>query len=329
MLRRYFRLFLLACLGFQSCFCLVACADDDELHIAGLEWILEQNANRPPNANAYFQNHPLPVGQNHLRVLAIGNSFSSDALCFVSEILSNLGVDTDSYSAYGASHNAATLEHWCEVATQKTTVELTHFGGAKMEVEIGTLQEILAQQWDVIILLQYSYDAIKYDTYNPWLHQLIDLIQQHCTNPKVTLAWHMPWSYDDTFITDYTNYERWLLITLAVQEMMWNDGIDVIIPVGTAIQNARTTSLNAESQLTSDGWHLDHGIGRYIAACTLVQAIFEPVYGISILGNTAMPDMGEQSPTRYVSVPVTEENRSICQSCAVNAVLQPFKVTTL
>ena len=329
MWRRYFRLFLLACWGAQSCVSLIACADDEELHIASLEWILEQNANRPPNANAYFQNHPLPIGQSHLRVLAIGNSFSSDALCYVSKILSNLGVDSDSYSVYGASHNAATLEHWCEVASQNSMVELTHFGGAKMPVEQGTLSETLTQQWDVIILLQYSYDAVKYDTFNPWLHQLIDLILQYCPNPNITLAWQMPWSYNDTFITDYSNYERWLLISLAVQEMMWNDGIDIIIPVGTAIQNARATSLNSESQLTSDGWHLDHGIGRYIAACTLVQAIFEPVYGISILGNTAMPDMGEQSPNRYVSVPVTEDNRSTCQSCAVNAVLHPFKVTIL
>ena len=43
-----------------------------------------------------------------------------------------------------------------------------------------------------------------------------------------------------------------------------NSQFSMIVPVGTAIQNARTSYLG--DNLNRDGTHLDYGIGRYIAA---------------------------------------------------------------
>ncbi|MBP5771472.1 MAG: DUF4886 domain-containing protein [Bacteroidaceae bacterium] len=310
-------------------FLFLACKDDDEININGLNQLIQELASQPQRADVYLQNHPLPMGLGHLRVLAIGNSFTEDAVYFVDDLLDSAHIDASTYSVYFVSHASASLEHWCKVAEENQPLTLTYTAGKRMPIESGTLPEILAQDWDVITLQQKSDDAINYDSFNPWLRQLIDLALQYCPNPNVTLAWQTAWSYNDTFMTEYSNYACWQLIILAMLKMRANDGIDLIIPVGTAIQNARNTSLNSESQLTRDGWHLDYGIGRYIAACTWVEALFAPVYGFSVIGNLAMPVMGEFPPTRYNPTPVTEENRSIAQHCAVAAVANPFGITRI
>ena len=302
-----------------------ACKDGDDLSISYLE---QQLANTDLNtSSAYIHNNPLPEGRNRLRVLAIGNSYTVDALYYTNQILAGAGIDNTTYSVYYLHYSGATLEHWWNVAAQEDSLEMSFCAGQRMPVETGTLKDLLAQDWDVITFQQYSGYSINYKTFNPWLRQLIDFVKQNCPNKEVTFAWQMAWSYNDIVEPSMSSYNRWLLIGLAIKQMIVSDGIDLIIPVGTAIQNARNTSLNGESQLTCDGKHLDIGIGRYIAACTWLQTIFAPVYSFSVLGNGAIPPMGECPPQRFVSEPVTKENSLIAQQCAVNAVLQPFLIT--
>ena len=44
----------------------------------------------------------------------------------------------------------------------------------------------------------------------------------------------------------------------------------MIIPTGTAVENARTAKIGL---LTRDGYHLSLGVGRYIAALTFISSI--------------------------------------------------------
>ena len=302
----------------------VACQDEDEMGYVLLE---QQLAAADLNtSSAYIHNYPLPAGKGHLRVLAIGNSYTVDALWYVQQILEDVGLDKTTYSVYHLAHSAASLEHWWEEAEQEKNLEMTFCAGQHMAVEKGTLKELLALGWDVITFQQYSVFSIDYSTFNPWLRHLIDFSRQYCPNKEVTFAWQMAWSYNDIVVPSMSNYVRWLRIGLATQQMIISDGIDLIIPAGTAIQNGRNTSLNDDSQLTCDGTHLDRGVGRYIAACTWVQTLFAPVYGFSVYGNGAMPRMEEGPSDTYPSQPVTESNRTLCQQCAVDAVLSPFKV---
>ena len=52
---------------------------------------------------------------------------------------------------------------------------------------------------------------------------------------------------------------------------MTNEEIKILVPSGTAIQNARTSYLG--DTLNRDGTHLDYGVGRYIAALTFMAAL--------------------------------------------------------
>ena len=108
-------------------------------------------------------------------------------------------------------------------------------------------------------------------------------------------------------------------IVAAVEEAMQNHRGDLqfYIPVGTAIQNARTTELAdpviGESQpvnreLTRDGFHLNYTIGRYIAACTW----FEALTGISSVGLKSRPkgvtpvqaELAQRAAHAAIEVPV-------------------------
>ena len=330
-------------IGICLCFFMSACASEDGNILEGIDeetvsgdidedTISDEEALERTLAgmssdvsNAYFRNTPLPKGRSSLRVLAIGNSYTKDALYYVPNLLSEAGYDKNSFSVYYAAMSAASLQQWYEKAQSELPIEIQYKAGMRMPKENAPLTELIAQDWDVITFQQYSELSINYDSFNPWLDKLIDLVRTYCPNSNVTLGWQMAWSYSDVSQPSMSNYRRWLLIAIATKTMMVNDGIDLILPIGTAIQNARNTALNSESQLTRDGWHLDDA-GRYVAACTWLQTLFGPVYGWSTLNIPDVRETGENVFEPTLPDWQKEEYWAISHRCAVGAVEKPFVV---
>ena len=304
-----------------------ACSHDDETTKIRQQLRRVTDFNAPYDRSlCYLQNKPLPYGKGHLRLLAIGNSYTVDAVTHLSTILREAGVRDDEYSIYIVGHNAATLEHWWGQFESSEMLQPAFYGGQQMPIQPCAMNELLAHDWDVIVFQQYSGAAINYATFDPWLRRLIDAVQGLCTNPDVALAWQSVWSYADFYGSRIDTQTRWEAICAATWEMMATDGIDIIIPTGTAIENARTTSLNTGSQLTRDGTHLDMGIGRYIAACTWAQTLFAPIFAFTVEGNDATTHLSddELASAQYPQHQVTDENRELCQRCAAAAVQTPF-----
>ena len=70
----------------------------------------------------------------------------------------------------------------------------------------------------------------------------------------------------------------------AVKKAAKANKIKIVIPSGTAIQNARTSFIG--DHLNRDGYHLDVKIGRYTAACTWFERIFKH----NVVGNITAPE---------------------------------------
>lgn len=193
----------------------------------------------------------------------------------------------------------------------------------------GSLKELLTQNWDIITLQQVSTQSTDFNTFNPWLSKLLTYIEKDCLNPKVTLAWQMAWSYWTGYGTMPHGEMRYKMICEAVKEQIKENGIDIIIPIGTALENARSTSLQTPHALTRDGTHLCFGAGRYIAACTWYESLIAPVFGETILYNTAthVVTQKEKDSSKYETVDVNKTNSLLCQLCAIYAIKQPFKRT--
>lgn len=256
--------------------------------------------------------------QNHdnsdiTRILAIGNSFSEDALdTYFHDICEAAGKKVIVGNLYIGG--CPVDRHFLNARTDSADYRFRRIGlnGDIIQAEKIRLKSAIgSDDWDIVTFQQASGVSGKYDTYGN-VEPLISYVDS-LTPDKTKFAWHQTWAYSaGSSHPEYTNYSSnqqvmYDSIMSASQRVVAdNVSLSIIIPVGTAIQNARKKSGNYD--LTRDGYHLDRVIGRYIAACTW----FESIFGESVVGNTFIPDG------------LTEEQASNAQEAAHAAVLNPY-----
>ena len=100
-------------------------------------------------------------------------------------------------------------------------------------------------------------------------------------------------------------------IMAATRNALKDNKFDVLVPSGTAIQNARTSYIG--DKMNRDGYHLEVNYGRYTAACTW----FEAISGKKVVGNS------------YAPATVDDGKKAVAQNAAHEAVRNPYKVTIM
>ena len=258
----------------------------------------------------YYQNPPYPVNADTLRVLAIGNSFTTDAMTYLDTIVKVAGINADRLCLYKAHKGGASFDTWIEAFHNESAVSLERITGGVTMTSQGTLSQLLNQPWDVIVVQQASNLSYVWSSYAS-LKEYIALITTSCPNKSVCLAFQLVWSHTPDEMPHVLQGN-----VACCQQMSQEYGIDVIIPTGTAIQLARGTRLNDDSYMTRDNWHLNTGMACYIASCTWFESLLRPVFGIPIVGNTAKPQND-----------YPEADILLGQQCAELAVLHPYIIT--
>lgn len=105
------------------------------------------------------------------------------------------------------------------------------------------------------------------------------------------------------------------IVSAVKSKIETNDSIALVVPAGTAIQNARTSYLGEDYYTLNRDWvHLSYGIGRYIAGLTFVHTLT----GLPIDNVTYVPT------GKYA---VSESERLIAIESVKNAVENPYTVT--
>ncbi|MDR2626849.1 MAG: DUF4886 domain-containing protein [Dysgonamonadaceae bacterium] len=266
-----------------------------------------------------FFNAMLVRGQDTVRVLSIGNSFSQDA---VEMYFHELGAsDRVTLIVGNAWIGGCSLEkHWqlaSNDSTRHTYRKIGADGKAVTLKNVALKTAITDEAWDYISLQQVSGNSGKYDTFFPYLTYLRDYVMSLATNPTVKPALHMTWAYaQDSGHRDFPKYgsdqlKMYRAIVDAYNRAAKTANIDVIIPSGTAIQNGRTSSIG--DRFCRDGYHLDKKIGRYTAACTW----YERLTGRSVVGN------------RFAPVGMSDSEVTIAQHAAHLANVHPNDLTSL
>lgn len=279
-----------------------------------------------------FRNNDFPLYKDTLKVLAIGNSFSDDPTAYLDDLLISAGVDRSKCCVYVGVIGGSSLQTWVDKYISNESIDIARRAGTiTMGVTTGTLKQIFSQDWDIVVIQQLSSLAIDYSSLNPALKNLRSYIRQDCTNQKICLAYQSVWSYWGNYTENPKGVTGWSDLCLVTKEQINKDGIDIIIPTGTAIQNARGTSLNTPHDITRDGHHLAFGIGRYIAACTWYQVLFAPLFNSNIIGNPSIHTVtqGEKDLSTYEWVDVTNDNKELCQKSAFMAVMDMYNLTTI
>ncbi len=251
-----------------------------------------------------------------VKILAIGNSFSEDAVeQHLHDIAAADGVQVIIGNMYIGG--CSLQKHLNNARENKPAYKYRKIGldGKKVETKEFTLEAALAdEQWDYVSLQQKSGLSGKYDTWEESLPQLVEYVKARVPK-KARMMIHQTWAYDKTSQhKDFKNYghdqmKMYNAIVDAVVRSSKLTGIRMVIPSGTAVQNARTTILG--DRMTRDGYHLHKTYGRYVAACTWYEKIFKK----NIIGNSYLPKG------------MTEEERLAAQESAHAAVRKPLKVT--
>ena len=254
-----------------------------------------------------------------IKILAIGNSFSQDAL--ESYLFGLVEAEDKQVIIANLYIGGASLDlHWNNAKDDKATYQYRKIdmNGTKSNTPNTAISNALADEdWDFISFQQVSSNSGIYHTYINPLSLLFNYVKQRATNPDVKYILHQTWAYSqDSDHKRFINYNRdqitmYNAIVDAVSRAKRLAPIDIIVPAGTAIQNARTSTVG--DNFCSDGYHLDVNIGRYTAACTWFEAIF----GISVIGNSFKPEA------------LSEYEAEIAQYAAHFAVKNPSKITDM
>lgn len=218
-----------------------------------------------------------------MKILAIGNSFSEDALFYLPAIARTEG--WEGLTLGNLSIGGCTLKtHVQNSGTVSGTVPGENPGMYRyFKSESGpwydrsaSLSEGLADEdWDIVSLQQASGSSGLAASYRPYLTELASFVREH-TKPSCRLAWHMTWAYENgsshkefaAYRQSQADMYRAIRKTLET-EVLPTGFFSLLLPAGEAIQESREM---LGDRLTRDGYHLNP-LGRLIAAYTWFTAL--------------------------------------------------------
>lgn len=281
-------------------------------------------------------------GAPHVRVLSIGNSFSRDAFAYVPFLIEEMvpGAEVDFCILY---IGGCSLErHYNNLQSGEPAYELDVYrsetGHWTMERGVSLQQGVAREEWDIIVLQQQSAASRYYDTYQPYLDELLRYLKE--VRPQATPAWLLTQAYGTGYkpLGDMPTDEMWARVDASSQRVMEETAVRLLIPAGTAIQNARYTSLDRlgkAGHLVNDGFHLQEGIPALIEGLVTTQVVMKH-YGVDIdVQKSRLKITPEWREERHTPQPngqpeeATDEEYRIARQCAQWAIDAPWQLTVI
>lgn len=277
--------------------------------------------------NSLTNEFKLSLGYNGcLRILSVSNSLGCDAVTYMPYILKNIGYnDFEIGICYLAG--ASLQDHVENLNNQPYTNFFFSSSQERWESNPSSslLNALQKSDWDIIVLQQNTNSDQDYNTYEPYLSQLIDYINTN-TDYKPTYYFHMTWpgalrGNEESY--QQAQEEEYKAILNSMYKVYKDYGLR-IIPCGVAMQLARATELNnygnyAYHQLTSDGKHADGGIGRILISYTWLASLGINIGKASYYPNT---DFDDEINSRGTFDNVNTRMSNIAKKCAIESIIQ-------
>ena len=211
-----------------------------------------------------------------IKILAIGNSFSTDCMEYLYQLLKDAGVKKIVLG--NLYYGGCKLEQHLKFAKGDTT-DYTYYknttGSWASTKNYKMSRALKDEDWDVVTLQESSKTCGIASAYQASLAPLVDIVegQLEANNCDATLVWNMTWAYQqDSTHSSFPKYDKnqmtmYRMLVDCTKNYVEKDGrFSYVIPVGTSVQDARTSYLG--DHLTRDGYHLNKQFGRYLAALT-------------------------------------------------------------
>lgn len=248
-------------------------------------------------------------------LLMIGNSFSDDTIQWVNEICADLGITVNIANLYIGGCTLQTHHNNLigNIAAYefRTYAKETNMWETKFYTSIS--EALTYYDWDYVSLQQASGSSGISSTYSTLTSTLSEIRK---LKDDVKFIWNMTWAYQQNSTHgDFSKYNKdqltmyQAIVDTVNARIESNSKIELVVPNGTSIQNARTSFVG--DNLTRDGYHLSYDFGRYIAGLTLVSKMT----GQDI------------SNINYAPSGLGDAYKKIAVESAMNAVAKPYSIT--
>ncbi len=254
-----------------------------------------------------------------LKILFVGNSFSVDTAQHLPEIARAFGVKNIHIGVLYIG-GCSTRKHYANITEAIKGYDyyesFAQNGEWSCKNGVSSNEAIVSDDWDFIALQHGTIDGSRntdvqyYDKLAPLVAAVRAIAPE---KSKIVFNMHWvgePWHTHPEIVSfgGDTN-KMYEIITEIVQSYVAKTPLlDRITPVGTAIQNARTSKIKT---LNRDGYHLSLGAGRYIAAL----AFFASLTGADV------------SNINWFYEDMTDYEKEIAIESVKNALITPYSVT--
>lgn len=214
-----------------------------------------------------------------IRILSIGNSFSTDATKYVWEIASAMGCEVETVNLYIGGCSLYTHVKNLRSGAQAYSYERN---GQPLAEYISIPEAVKAGPWDFVTLQQASHYSGLAQTYHPFLEELAAFIRAEAPGARILM--HQTWSYSpDSTHDGFPTYNMdsagmFRAVKAAYAEAAASIDAD-LIPAGEAVELARKDPLFAYESgkypLNRDGFHLSVPYGRYLAGLVWCEKLLK------------------------------------------------------
>ena len=193
-----------------------------------------------------------------LKVLAIGNSFSQDAMRYLSQIAKANGYDIKCVNLFIGG--CSLKKHYFNILDD-TADYIYEYRGDYTGLSVSIKQVLKSDDWDIITLQQASHFSFDFDTYTPYITAVSEYVKKYA--PKAKIYLHKTWAYED-------GSQR--LFDMGYQKAldMYNDIEDAytraskLIKADGVIPDAKAMfELSKKMKAHRDTFHASLGAGRY------------------------------------------------------------------
>ena len=196
-------------------------------------------------------------------------------------------------------------------------------------------EALMFKEWDYIIFHQASKHSGNIESFSPYLENLINVAKTYCNNENVKIGLMQTWAYADITLEDTTEpmfpTTNTTIPVFSTQKEMFDaicetykqaiekyEDISFLVPVGTAVQNARATDLgstyNDFASGVNDGSHINSQ-GTLITSLVVFNKVFAEKHNIKL------SMVSNDYSTLY-----SDEEFATAVNCARNAIKFPFLV---
>ena len=195
-----------------------------------------------------------------MNVLSIGNSFSQDAQRYLHQIAKADGVSLQAFNLYIGGCSLSM--HYRNMLSEERAYTL-EMNGESTGFNVSLKEALLNRDWDIVTVQQVSHQSPQYDSYQPFLKELVSYVRRLA--PKTKIILHETWAYEQGSeklqSLGYTNYRDMLCdIKESYRKAAADIDAECIIPSGEVFDALLSGGVE---KIHRDTFHASLGLGRY------------------------------------------------------------------